>query len=148
MFLDEEPGAASAAELTRQTLIDTQERLGVMMDVMPMGLLIHTQQGALYANKEAARVLGSGQNDMIGRHFLDFLETSVEDAREQMEAAFAGGGEVKTTEATLKASDGSLRTIQIIACARRRRPGRAVTGKRSTSDSDQTCHTSKEEVRQ
>lgn len=80
-----------------------------------MGLLIHTQQGALYANKEAARVLGSGQNDMIGRHFLDFLETSVEDAREQMEAAFAGGGEVKTTEATLKASDGSLRTIQIIA---------------------------------
>lgn len=117
MFLDEEPGAASAAELTRQTLIDTQERLGVMLDVMPMGLLIHTQQGALYANKEAARLLGSGQYDMVGRHFLDFLETSVEDAREQMEAAFAGGGEVKTTEATVKASDGSLRTIRIIAGA-------------------------------
>lgn len=117
MFFDEEPGAASAAELTRQTLIDTQERLGVMMDVMPMGLLIHTQQGALYANREAARVLGSQQDDMVGRHFLDFLETKVEDAREQMEAAFAGGGEVKTTEATVKAADGSLRTIRIIAGA-------------------------------
>lgn len=117
MFFDEECGSANAAELTRQTLIDTQERLGVMMDVMPMGLLIHTQQGALFANKEAARVLGAQQTEMVGRHFLDFLESNVRGAREQIDAAFNGGRDIETTEATVKAADGSIRTIRIIAGA-------------------------------
>lgn len=117
MFFDEEWGSADAAEVTRRTLIDAQERLGVMMDVMPMGLLIHTQQGALFANREAARVLGANQPDIVGRHFLDFLETSVEEARDQIDAAFAGICDVKTSEATVKAADGSIRTVRIIAGA-------------------------------
>jgi len=117
MFFEEECGAANDAELTRKTLIDTQQRLGVMMDVMPMGLLIHTQQGALYANKEAARLLGAQQTDMVGRHFLDFLESHVDEAREQIDAAFVGGGHIETTEASVKAIDGSIRTIRIIAGA-------------------------------
>lgn len=117
MLFEEDCSAAHAAEITRQTLIDTQERLGVMMDVMPMGLLIHTEQGALFANREAARVLGAQQTDMVGRHFLDFLESDIEEAREQIDAAFAGASDVKTSEATVKAADGSLRTIRIIAGA-------------------------------
>ncbi len=117
MFFEDECASTNAAELTRRTLIDAQERLGVMMDVMPMGLLIHTQQGALFANKEAARVLGADQADIIGRHFLDFLETSVEEAREQIDAAFAGVCDLRTSEAAVKAADGSIRTLRIIAGA-------------------------------
>ena len=43
---DDDQGLVAALQ-TQQALIDTQERLGMMLDVMPMGLLIHTEQGIL-----------------------------------------------------------------------------------------------------
>jgi diguanylate cyclase len=116
-FDDDECTAANAAEVTRQTLIDTQQRLGVMMDVMPMGLLIHTRQGIIYANQEAARLLGSDQRDLIGRHFLDYLDADSGHLSVQIDRAFAGAGGIETSEGTITALDGSVRTVRIIAGA-------------------------------
>src|ERR1700704_2085347 len=88
MFLDDDHEAVEAAELTKQTLVDTQARMGVMLDLMPMGLLIHTRQGIIFGNQEAARLLQVPQNEVVGKHFLDFLTTHAEEAERQMEDAF------------------------------------------------------------
>lgn len=61
------------AQSTHTTLIDTQERLGVLLDLMPAGMLIHQAQGILYANREAASMLGDLPERLIGRHVLDYL---------------------------------------------------------------------------
>ncbi|MBY3446277.1 hypothetical protein [Rhizobium laguerreae] len=50
MFLDEDHEAFLAAQLTKETLVDTQARMGMMLDLMPMGLLIHTRQGIIFGN--------------------------------------------------------------------------------------------------
>jgi diguanylate cyclase (GGDEF)-like protein/PAS domain S-box-containing protein len=55
-----------------------------------MGLIIHTRQGIIFANQEASRLLRVGQDQAIGRHFLDFLSANVDDAEAQMEEAFTG----------------------------------------------------------
>ncbi len=115
MFLDEDHEAVAAAELTKQTLVDTQARMGMMLDLMPMGLLIHTQQGVIFGNQEACRLLQVSQDQLIGRHFLDFLQTHVEEAEQQMEKAFQGSIGANPTEADIRTAEGTVRTIKLIA---------------------------------
>ena len=117
MFLEEDSTSAEAAELTKQSLVDTQARMGMMLDLMPMGLLIHTEQGILYANQEARRLLKVSQGEIVGRHFLDFLQTQVDEAEAQMKGAFEGRMDLKTTEVEIKTDDGVARTIKLIAGA-------------------------------
>lgn len=114
MFLDEDNSSIEAAELTKQSLVDTQARMGMMLDLMPMGLLIHTEQGIIYANQEAKRLLKVCEGEIVGRHFLDFLETKVDEAEAQMRGAFEGKVDLKTTEADIKSDDGIVRTIKLI----------------------------------
>lgn len=115
MFLEEDHEAVSAAERTKKTLIDTQARMGMMLDLMPMGLLIHTQQGIIFGNQEACHLLGSAKDQLVGRHFLDFLKTHVEEAERQMDMAFSGSIGAVPTEAELTTADGTVRTIKLIA---------------------------------
>jgi diguanylate cyclase (GGDEF)-like protein/PAS domain S-box-containing protein len=117
MFLDEDHTAVEAAELTKQSLVDTQARMGVMLDLMPMGLLIHTRQGIIFGNQEAARLLQVSQDEVVGKHFLDFLMTHAEEAAQQMEDAFDGLIGVKPTEAVVRPATGEARTIKLIAGA-------------------------------
>lgn len=117
MFLDEDHEALEAAELTKQTLVDTQQRMGMMLDLMPMGLLIHTRQGILFGNQEAARLLHVPQDEVVGKHFLDFLSTCAEEAAQQMEEAFHGRISVEPTEAEVRTAAGEVRTIKLIAGA-------------------------------
>jgi len=117
MFLDEDHAAIEAAELTKQTLVDTQARMGMMLDLMPMGLLIHTQQGIIFANQEASRLLQIPQDKIIGKHFLDFLQTQFNEAAGQMEAAFQGNIGANSTEADIRTAEGAIRTIKLIAGA-------------------------------
>ncbi|MDV4183594.1 PAS domain-containing protein (plasmid) [Rhizobium leguminosarum] len=91
MFLDEDHEANEAAELTKQTLVDTQERMGMMLDLMPMGFLIHTRQGIILGNQEAARLLQVPQDEVVGKHFLDFLTTHAGEAAKQIEEPFMAG---------------------------------------------------------
>ncbi|MEX2744507.1 GGDEF domain-containing protein [Rhizobium mongolense] len=117
MFLDEDHEALVAAELTKQTLVDTQARMGMMLDLMPMGLLIHTRQGIIFGNQEAARLLQVSQDQIVGRHFLDFLQTQIDDAAQQMEEAFEGRICENSTEADIRTAEGMVRTIKLIAGA-------------------------------
>ncbi|WEZ85602.1 sensor domain-containing diguanylate cyclase (plasmid) [Rhizobium sp. 32-5/1] len=117
MFLDDDHEAGQAAEITKQTLVDTQARMGVMLDLMPMGLLIHTRQGIIFGNQEAARLLQVPQDEIVGKHFLDFLTTHADEAAQQMEDAFDGLIGAKPTEAELRPATGDVRTIKLIAGA-------------------------------
>lgn len=113
MFFDDDDGI-DAASLTNQSLIDTQERMGLMLDVMPMGLLIHTQQGIVYANQEAARLLSVSQNTVVGRHFLDFVSARAAEASQQIDCAFAGMAAGLPTEIQI-GDNAQTRTIKLIA---------------------------------
>lgn len=117
MFFEEDKQALVAAELTKQTLVDTQARMGMMLDLMPMGLFIHTRQGVIFGNQEASRLLQVSQKEMIGRHFLDFLQTKVDEAASQMEGAFNGLVGLHTTEADIQTAEGAIRTIKLIVGA-------------------------------
>ena len=61
---------AEAATLTQQTLVDTQQNLGKMLDLMPIGLLIHTEQGIVFANRQACSFLQTNPALLRGQHLL------------------------------------------------------------------------------
>lgn len=116
-FLDEDTAASDAAVLTRQTLIDTQERMGMMLDVMPMGLLIHTEQAILFANQEACRSLQVDQNTVVGQHFLDFIALDeVEQVSRQFRDSFRGKMAMHSQETKITRADGSELNIKLISC--------------------------------
>ncbi|MBI4922773.1 MAG: GGDEF domain-containing protein [Devosia nanyangense] len=114
-FEDDE--ATSAAELTQKALIDTQERMGMMLDLMPMGLLIHTQQGILFANQEACRMLRIGQAQAVGHHFLDFVAPNdIASIGEQFDASFNARIEMHSRESRIVHRDGTEVHIKLISC--------------------------------
>ena len=93
LFASDDDAAMSAAVLTQKSLVDTQERLGAMLDAMPMGLLIHTQQGVLFANQEACRLLKVERQAVLGQHFLDFVRAQdLGEVSAQFETSFDRAG--------------------------------------------------------
>src|SRR5690606_19545318 len=90
LFKSDDDGLG-AAVLTQQSLIDTQERLGAMLDVMPIGLLIHTEQGILFANRAACDLLRMTKERLVGQHLLDYMrEADVPKLADQFRNSFAG----------------------------------------------------------
>lgn len=67
------------ATVTKRTLIDTKKRLGMVLDFLPLGLLIHQEQGILFANQTACMILGQSQESLIGQHLLDFASMAQAD---------------------------------------------------------------------
>ena len=116
-FFVEDSAAADAAELTQRTLIDTQERMGMVLDLMPMGLMVHTRQGIIFANREACRLLEVTQSQAVGQHFLDFLGAAeVPLVGAQIEASFSDSTTMHSRETTINHADGSLVHIKLITC--------------------------------
>jgi diguanylate cyclase len=114
-LFDAESAGNGPAELTQQSLIDTQQRLGSMLDVLPVGLLIHTEQGILFANREACSLLRRAKATLTGQHLLDFV--NAEDApgiAENFRAAFASDGQTLASECVLRRDDGSQRLASVI----------------------------------
>ncbi len=62
-----------AAQQTQNILIDTQERIGMVLDLLPMGLFIHQPMGILFANQAACSIFGQTSDAMVGQHILDFV---------------------------------------------------------------------------
>lgn len=114
-FIDDDD-SLDAAKVTRQALIDTQERMGMMFDIMPMGLLIHTRQGILFANQEACRMLGGLRNQLVGQHILDFVaQSEVGRVMEQIDRSFDNGIEPISQETLLHNPRGRMISIKLIS---------------------------------
>jgi diguanylate cyclase len=115
-FFDDDE-AFDAATLTQKTLIDTQERMGMMLDAMPMGLLIHTMQGILFCNQEACRLLEVGKIDAIGQHFLDFIHAKeFSKVRDQFEKSFGDEIAMQSQETKITQANGEDIFIKLISC--------------------------------
>lgn len=107
---------AKVADITWSTLIDTQQRMGVILDFMPVGLLIHQEQSIIYANKAAAELLGEPANLLIGRHILDFIDAEDDwDAIGYFHELFDGGDTLQIDAAQLISAQGDQRYVQLIA---------------------------------
>lgn len=109
---------AEAATLTQQTLVDTQQNLGKMLDLMPIGLLIHTEQGIVFANKQACSFLQADTEQLRGQHLLDFASTADTDAiSEALRLTFANSESSYETECAIARTDGTNRLMKVITSA-------------------------------
>lgn len=87
-----------------------------MLDVMPIGLLFHTEQGILYANREACRLLKSAKQQLFGRHFMDFVrEDEIDETISLFQTAFHGGGKTVERESVICDALAKERLVRIIA---------------------------------
>ncbi|MEI6987047.1 MAG: PAS domain S-box protein [Rhodospirillaceae bacterium] len=66
-------GPARDAELTRVELELAETKLGKFLDLIPAGLLIHQRQGVIFANNEVSNIFLLSTEELVGRHFLDFI---------------------------------------------------------------------------
>jgi diguanylate cyclase len=107
--------AAEAATLTQQTLVDTQQNLGKMLDLMPIGLLIHTEQGIVFANRQACSSLQTGSDVLRGHHLLDYVaEADAGAVSQALKQAFADSEATCDSECAITRPDGSSRLMKVI----------------------------------
>jgi diguanylate cyclase (GGDEF)-like protein/PAS domain S-box-containing protein len=101
---------------TQESLFDTEQRLGAMLDAMPIGLLFHTQQGILYANDQACQLLRAQKSELVGRHFLDYIrEAEFLEANSLLQSAFEAGQKAVETESVIACGSGPDKLIKITA---------------------------------
>ena len=114
-FFDDEQGTDDAV-LTNQNLIDTQEKLGSLLDLMPTGLIIHQLQGILYANQQALSLFEEDAHEIVGKHILDFIGEDVrEESTEMFMSAFRQDQPVRFPEITISIPSGIRRILQVTA---------------------------------
>lgn len=111
LFDCDEQGSATA-DITRASLVDTEDRLGIMLDAMPLGVLIHSQHAILYANAGACSLLGEKRDSLIGKHFLDFQGPDTDPLG--FDDAFLTLGRTIEHEAVVKSSTGRERLMRVI----------------------------------
>ena len=55
------------AQRTQDELLIARSRLGVFLDLIPAGLLIHQRHAIIFANSEAGNVIGIPTNELVGQ---------------------------------------------------------------------------------
>lgn len=114
LFAEDEE-ATQAAALTEQALVDTRHNLGKMLDLMPIGLLIHTEQGIVFANRQACSLLQAGSVQLRGHHLLDYVAAS--DSKivaGALEEAFGNSEAACDVECAVERPDGTSRLVGVI----------------------------------
>ena len=102
------------AVVTSHELSVTRSKLGDLLDLLPAGLLIHQEQGIVFANQEAARILGADGEALVGRHFLDFVEESDADAhRDSFSRCLRGRELIRSQDGAVVAVDGRRTRVQV-----------------------------------
>lgn len=101
---------------TQESLFDTEQRLGAMLDAMPIGLLFHTQQGILYANDQACSMLHARKSELVGRHFLDYIrEAEFLEANGLLQSAFDAEHKAVEAESVIASASGPDKLVKITA---------------------------------
>ena len=113
---DQDDNASLAAEATQRALIDTREKAGMLLKALPVGLLIHTRQGILYANGEAARLLAMLPEQLRGLHLLDFVDAAdLDQMAQQFDRTFDESSGLQTREVQMHAGAEGIRSIKVIS---------------------------------
>ena len=117
-FFDDDTEAAEAATLTQQALVDTQQNLGKMLELMPIGLLIHTEQGIVFANRQASAFLQSSSTQLRGHHLLDYAAIADVDAvANAFQLTFADPDATSELDCAIDRPDGTSRLMKVITSA-------------------------------
>ncbi|WP_051341351.1 GGDEF domain-containing protein [Azospirillum halopraeferens] len=112
-FFEDDGGDRDAAT-TLHELSLTRSKLGNLLDLLPAGLLIHQEQGIVYANQEAARILGLPMDALIGRHVLDFVTAPDADAlANRFRACLRERRPVRAHDCALVGADGGHSGVQV-----------------------------------
>lgn len=110
--------ATEAATLTQQALVDTQQNLGKMLELMPMGLLVHTEQGIVFANRQASSFLMTGSSHFRGQHLLDYVAIADADViSHALQLTFADPDATCDLDCAVERPDGSSRLMKVITGA-------------------------------
>lgn len=113
-FFDIDAEADAEAHVTSHELSVTRSKLGDLLDLMPAGLLIHQEQGVVYANQEAERILGADAQSLVGRHLFDFLdEESLPEVRRYFSRCLALHESARAVDCTLLGPDGARTYVQL-----------------------------------
>jgi diguanylate cyclase (GGDEF)-like protein/PAS domain S-box-containing protein len=84
----------------------------MILDLLPVGLLIHQQQGILFANQAASSFLAQNQDALVGQHLLDHLSPDQsEDLSKILQDALAGDEVFKMDRLVLNPPGGQRRII-------------------------------------
>lgn len=114
-FFHEDHDSAKIAVITQKSLLDTETKLGSVLNVLPIGLLIHTEQGILYANKEAETLLSMDKELLYGQHFMDFIRDEEADvANKAFFEAFLLDGKTIEIESVIQGTNGTEYVVRII----------------------------------
>ncbi|TWA69125.1 PAS domain S-box-containing protein/diguanylate cyclase (GGDEF)-like protein [Azospirillum brasilense] len=108
-FDDDSDAVATSHELSL-----TRSKLGNMLDLLPAGLLIHQEMGIVFANQEAARILGQSGDALVGRHFLDFVEESgIDNQRDAFLRCLRKRELVRSQDGVMVSTDGERTCVQV-----------------------------------
>lgn len=114
LFAEDEE-ATEAAALTEQALVDTRHNLGKMLDLMPIGLLIHTEQGIVFANRHACSLLQVGSVQLRGHHLLDYVAPAdADNVSSALGEAFSNSEAAFDIECAIDRADDTSRLARVI----------------------------------
>lgn len=115
-LFDEDTEADEAASQTARYLADSEQHLGRMLELMPIGVLIHSEQAIVFANHQASAFIGSTAKLLRGQHLLDFVASSDSaGVADCVRSAFAAeNGSPSEIEAAFERRDGTSRLMRVI----------------------------------
>lgn len=107
-------GDDGGAVTTNAELAVARSKLGDLLDLLPAGLLIHQEQGIVYANFEASRILQQSGEALVGRHFLDFLsETDSIRQSDYFRRCITGREMIRTKDCVMIGAEGQRTSVQV-----------------------------------
>ncbi|MBL4837941.1 MAG: PAS domain S-box protein [Kordiimonadaceae bacterium] len=114
-FIDDVENEKAAKKLKR-FLAETEERMGMLLELMPIGLALHQPQSIVFANEELGRLVGFAPEAIIGRHCLDFVDPDGEyDLFERFSRVFENDESINEPTLNIVDSFGRPKTVQFIA---------------------------------
>lgn len=85
---------------------------------MPIGLLVHTEQGIVFANRQASAFLQSSSTQLRGHHLLDYAAIADVDAvANAFRLTFADPDATSELDCAINRPDGTSRLMKVITSA-------------------------------
>lgn len=107
------PGAGRGPDWARESPLSPVSR--DFLDTLPAGILVHREGEVLYANREAARVVGlDGAAELVGRDIYEFLDPGQRDrARRRARRVVEEGERPGPVEYRVVTADGSEAWVHV-----------------------------------
>lgn len=111
----EDSDALKQAQETKSFVVDTTERMGMILDLLPISFLIHQEQSILFANQVAIQEIGLHGEKHVGQHIFDFIAPQdIEKVQQAFKAAFDNQAIQKIPSISIRTQSGEENYYQMI----------------------------------